>query len=89
VVKVQGKDQLLIYAWKGQYKISQHLPESQYRLPKKNIIKNTIYTACPNCSLKMTLPETPVFQLSFNSEQINMQIVFIQWDISTTDLLMT
>lgn len=31
-VKVQGKDPLLIYAWKGQYKISQHLPESQYRL---------------------------------------------------------
>lgn len=71
-----------------QYKISQHLPESQYRLAKNNIIKNTIYTACPNCSLKMTLPETLVFQLSFNSEQINMQIVFIQWDISTTNLLM-
>jgi hypothetical protein len=67
-------------------------------LPKKNIgnylaqfreHKNTIHTACPNCSLKTTLPETLVFQLSFNSEEINMQIVFIQWDTSTTNLLMT
>jgi hypothetical protein len=73
---------------KGSTKSPNICQKASIGYPKK-FIKNTIYTACPNCSLKMTLPETLVFPLSFNSGQINMQIVFIQWDISTTDLLMT